>query len=116
MKTTRIQFPRTGLVGGGELQARFYSADPDRIALIVNGGADPSTHTVLTINPHGESLHPGEVCIKNYSGREDVPAQLVRLGVVDAEPVRYIRQGYVERVPIYRLSLSSLSRMHPYSR
>lgn len=97
---TRIQFPRTGFVGAGELQRTYYTSDEGRIAIVVNGGADPSTHTTLTLNPEGEPLEAGEVVIKNYSGREGVVGRLVELGVV--EPVRYIEQGFT-RVPVCRL-------------
>jgi hypothetical protein len=96
----RIQFPRTGFVSAGELQRTHYTSDSHHVALIVNGGADPSTHTVLTINPAGEPLEAGEVVIKNYGGREGVVQALVTLGVI--EPVRYIEQGFA-RVPVCKL-------------
>lgn len=97
-----ITFPRTGTVGPGVLQQTRYQTDPERVVIVVNGGRDPSTHTVLTINPWEEPLAFDEVAIKHYSGREDVPAQLVALGVL-APAHRTIVQGFVPDVPVCRV-------------
>jgi hypothetical protein len=94
------RFPGAKYVQPGDLVAAPYHADPERLALIVTRGADPSDHSVLTINPVFP-IHPGEYAIKDYSENAGVLAALVDDGIV-APPHRCMQQGFVV-FPLVRL-------------
>jgi hypothetical protein len=62
---------------------------------------------MATVNVVSEPLGEGEVCIKDYSENEGMFDALVRAGLLEAEPVRTVPQGFVE-VPVGKLTPKAL--------
>jgi hypothetical protein len=68
---------------------------------------------VLTLNPSAtEPLAADELAIKDYSENTGVYDALVDAGIVHPAH-RFIRQGFVERVPVVRLVDASALRELP---
>lgn len=90
------------------LVARSYSNH--RLAIEALDVTNGEPVAILTTNLPDEDLAPDEIAVKDWSENEGALIQLHSAGIIQGQPVRYVRAGFVA-VPICQLTQQIQQRL-----